>query len=260
MFGHDHAATVLELFAHAVVALDSGLSPDRVVLDHLAEAVDATSAAVVRLRPGQPPRITHCWPLPGARSPALEAHLLAVGGELSRRAGYQSSRVRLPGGPPGSLLYAVLRPYGTATPATPAETVSEVFAFVRATPFSERDQELWACAQQPLAVLWAHLELTRERPSAWSERRNTEDGLSPREAEVLTLLADGLLAKSIASRLSVSVRTVHKHLGSAYRKLGVHDRLIAVRIAQQRGWIPAPATMRPTTHEPRVPEAARAAQ
>ena len=63
--------------------------------------------------------------------------------------------------------------------------------------------------------------------------------MTTRELEVLVLLSEGHLARSIAARLDVSTRTVHKHLGSVYRKLGVHDRLVAVRTAQQAGLIPA---------------------
>jgi DNA-binding NarL/FixJ family response regulator len=58
---------------------------------------------------------------------------------------------------------------------------------------------------------------------------------------VLELLAQGLLATSIASRLSLSPRTVHKHLGNIYDKLGVHDRLVAVSLARSRYLVPDPA-------------------
>lgn len=68
--------------------------------------------------------------------------------------------------------------------------------------------------------------------------------LSAREREVLRLLAEGLLARSIAQRLDVSERTVHKHLGSVYRKLGVHDRLLAVARGRELGLLPGrPATL-----------------
>ena len=57
--------------------------------------------------------------------------------------------------------------------------------------------------------------------------------------ETLALLAEGLLATSIASRLRLSPRTVHKHLGNIYRKLGVHDRLVAVSLARLHGLVDA---------------------
>jgi DNA-binding NarL/FixJ family response regulator len=58
------------------------------------------------------------------------------------------------------------------------------------------------------------------------------------------MLGEGLLARSIAQRLDVSERTVHKHLGSVYRKLDAHDRLLAVRRAESLGLLPTAATAR----------------
>ncbi|MDI6105746.1 LuxR C-terminal-related transcriptional regulator [Actinoplanes sp. NEAU-A12] len=48
--------------------------------------------------------------------------------------------------------------------------------------------------------------------------------LTPRERQVVTHLVAGLSDRDIARRLSVSERTVHKHLEQVYRKLGVHAR------------------------------------
>jgi DNA-binding CsgD family transcriptional regulator len=64
-------------------------------------------------------------------------------------------------------------------------------------------------------------------------------GLTARETAVLKLLADGLTATAIGRRLAISTRTVHVHLEHLYRKLGVHDRLMAVRVAEESGlWLP----------------------
>jgi DNA-binding CsgD family transcriptional regulator len=57
--------------------------------------------------------------------------------------------------------------------------------------------------------------------------------LTLREVEVVRLVAEGLSNAEIARRLWVSVRTVHAHLRSAYRKLGVHTRTAAVRRAHE---------------------------
>ncbi len=70
-------------------------------------------------------------------------------------------------------------------------------------------------------------------------RDGSEAGpLTPREGEVLGLLAEGLLATTIAARLALSPRTVHHHLGSIYEKLGVSDRLAAVLRARASGLLP----------------------
>lgn len=49
-------------------------------------------------------------------------------------------------------------------------------------------------------------------------------GLTPREAEIARMAADGLTDRDIAQALVVSVRTVESHLSSAYRKLGIRSR------------------------------------
>jgi DNA-binding NarL/FixJ family response regulator len=55
--------------------------------------------------------------------------------------------------------------------------------------------------------------------------------LTAREIEVLQLVAEGLSDADVAERLVVSPRTVHSHLRSIYRKLGVSSRSAATRYA-----------------------------
>lgn len=64
--------------------------------------------------------------------------------------------------------------------------------------------------------------------------------LTQRETSVLWLLADGLTADSIARRLGISQRTVHKHLQHVYAKFDRFDRLSAVLHAQSLGILPSP--------------------
>jgi two-component system nitrate/nitrite response regulator NarL len=59
--------------------------------------------------------------------------------------------------------------------------------------------------------------------------------LSPREREVLELIAEGLSAPDVAKRLHVSPATVKTHLQSLYEKLGVSDRAAAVASAMRNG-------------------------
>lgn len=61
--------------------------------------------------------------------------------------------------------------------------------------------------------------------------------LTPRELEVLRLLADGLANKAIAAELDISPRTVNFHLDNLYAKLGVASRTEAVVLALRRGWL-----------------------
>ncbi|HEX9039243.1 MAG TPA: response regulator transcription factor [Ktedonobacterales bacterium] len=80
-----------------------------------------------------------------------------------------------------------------------------------------------------------------------SERRAQTESrppLSEREMEVLREAARGLPNKDIARRLSLSVRTVHTHLGNIFSKLGVGSRTEAVLLALRSGWISLEDTYR----------------
>jgi DNA-binding NarL/FixJ family response regulator len=72
-----------------------------------------------------------------------------------------------------------------------------------------------------------HIEQGDERP----------EGLTPRELEVLTLLARGRKNAEIASELFISERTVKFHVSSILTKLGAETRTQAVRIAARRGLV-----------------------
>lgn len=61
--------------------------------------------------------------------------------------------------------------------------------------------------------------------------RQLPDGLTPREAEVLTLIAEGLSNTQICARLVVSQATVKTHINRIFAKIGAHDRAQAVRYA-----------------------------
>ena len=64
-----------------------------------------------------------------------------------------------------------------------------------------------------------------------------EEPLTPREVQVLELLAAGLANKAIAGRLGISDQTVKFHVAAILGKLGVANRTEAVRVAVRRGLI-----------------------
>jgi two-component system, NarL family, response regulator len=80
----------------------------------------------------------------------------------------------------------------------------------------------------------------RVMPSPVAERLAEfpfEPNLSPRELEVLRLIARGLGNKSIAAAMGRSGETIKAHIKSIFAKLDVHDRTEAVTVALARGLI-----------------------
>ena len=67
--------------------------------------------------------------------------------------------------------------------------------------------------------------------------RLTMSKLSPREIEVVTLVADGLRNKEIAAQLTISEETVQVHMKNILSKLKVNDRTKAAVVAARRGII-----------------------
>jgi DNA-binding NarL/FixJ family response regulator len=62
-------------------------------------------------------------------------------------------------------------------------------------------------------------------------------GISPRETEILRLVAWGYSNKEIAAQLTLSVKTVETHKTNAMNKLGMHNRIDIVRFALLQGWL-----------------------
>ncbi len=71
------------------------------------------------------------------------------------------------------------------------------------------------------------------------EGREAYDGLTEREKQILTLVAEGASNQDIAERLFISVKTVQTHRAHIMEKLGLHDRTQLVRYAIRKGLIEA---------------------
>jgi len=71
------------------------------------------------------------------------------------------------------------------------------------------------------------------------EERERYDGLTTREKEILTLIAQGLSNQQIAEKLYISIKTVQTHRAHILEKLGLHDRTELVRYAIRKGLIQA---------------------
>ena len=64
-----------------------------------------------------------------------------------------------------------------------------------------------------------------------------EDPLSPRESEVVKLIAEGLTSKEIGLVLHISDKTVERHRSNVLDKLGLRDRVALTRYAIRRGLV-----------------------
>ena len=80
--------------------------------------------------------------------------------------------------------------------------------------------------------------LARAEPPGGHESPLSE--LTPREREVLALLAQGLTNRAIAERLVVSEHTVHRHVTNILRKLELSSRTAAAALAARSGLLGAP--------------------
>lgn len=103
----------------------------------------------------------------------------------------------------------------------------------------QRDAGVAAGLLESARAEFAELEM-----KGWLERADTllsslrsvhPCGLTPREAEVLGLLASGRTNREIAAELVISVHTVERHLATIYRKIGARNRTDATAFAHTSG-------------------------
>jgi DNA-binding CsgD family transcriptional regulator len=100
--------------------------------------------------------------------------------------------------------------------------------------------------------IWLGLKLTRTRetvvvrevpvpmraPFVRNAARQQQLGITPREMEILELIAGGLSNREIAERIYVSENTVKTHAASVFEKLQAKRRTQAVQLAKEAGLIP----------------------
>jgi DNA-binding CsgD family transcriptional regulator len=100
--------------------------------------------------------------------------------------------------------------------------------------------------------VWLGLKLTRKKevvvfkevmvsaavPFALNDERLRELGVTPREREILELIANGMSNREIAEKLFVSENTVKTHSTRLFDKLGAKRRTQAVQLGKELGLIP----------------------
>jgi two-component system, NarL family, nitrate/nitrite response regulator NarL len=101
---------------------------------------------------------------------------------------------------------------------------------------AEIDAALRAVARGLVVRSRARAKSTATRSPGFSAAQEAEARilLTPREAQVLDAIADGLTNKAIARRLGISLHTVKFHVESVFRKLGASTRAEAVARAVER--------------------------
>jgi DNA-binding CsgD family transcriptional regulator len=98
--------------------------------------------------------------------------------------------------------------------------------------FSERDRDV-------LDLLRPHLEQFRRNALRRPRASASSESLTPRELEILGLVAEGYTNGEVARILWIASRTVNKHLENAYEKLDVHTRTAAVAAIRRASREPA---------------------
>jgi PAS domain S-box-containing protein len=88
------------------------------------------------------------------------------------------------------------------------------------------------------------LAFDARRPPSGSVGLDPQPRLTPRQREVLGLIASGLSTAEIAAQLTISPETVRNHLRSLFSELHVHTRLEAIAAAQRLGLL-APQALGP---------------
>lgn len=99
------------------------------------------------------------------------------------------------------------------------------------------------CSPRTAALVFERITKLSRHSGDQSQTR--EVALTPREQEILQLIAAGLSNKEIAQHLQISLFTVKNHIHNLFEKLQVSYRLEAIRYAQENGLIKRPWQARP---------------
>jgi DNA-binding NarL/FixJ family response regulator len=90
---------------------------------------------------------------------------------------------------------------------------------------------------EPFLYPAAVAALIRDHLERASERKDSTDVLTPRELQILKLIAEAHTSKEIAEMLVISVKTVERHRANILEKLGMRDRVELTRYAIKRGLV-----------------------
>lgn len=227
----ERATVILDLMNRVLTAINDGDDAEHLICQTLGKACAADGAALIGMDAASRPVPHASWP-----NDRIGVALADVAGRSTR----SSATSLLRGGQHPILGEVVLVGYDfDEKPA--GRSKSRQFVVSRRGGFSAEAKAMLTESAAPLSFVMPQAAEAGQRSRQANSAAEAAEALNltPREVEVLKLLADGLLARTIATRLGLSPRTVHKHLSNVYTKLGVHDRLVAVSIAREHGLIAA---------------------
>jgi DNA-binding CsgD family transcriptional regulator len=223
------AVEVIDLMASVAESLKADRPAGELICASLTRVIGAESAAWIAIRDDEGPEVVSAHPSP-ADADSLIATVLAAswGSQSTQLMHWRAGRI-------GDV--AVVAP--DELPGTGPSRAHRLLALSKRRGFTGEDLSLLAATIPALTIMQAQVIASseRRRRAVAQAAAAKQLGLSAREMGVLQLLSQGLLATSIAAKLELSPRTVHKHLGNIYEKMGVHDRLVAVQIARQHGLV-----------------------
>jgi DNA-binding CsgD family transcriptional regulator len=179
------------------------------------------------------------WEQDGGRSREVLAEWLAAVARLAACRGHPGMAGRLYGA--AEALYEAI---GEPLVVPPRSLYRRHVDALRDTLGTEAFAATWAAGRAlPLEQAIAEARAVTADPAAAEAAPpagapNASPALTPREREVLRLLAGGKTDREIAEALFVSRRTVNSHVANILGKLGVHSRQDAVAQARQRGPLP----------------------
>lgn len=227
----ERAHEVVELIAAVAESLRDDKTAGDAICQSLVRATGGDAAVWIAVKPGMDPVVIGSYP----DSDAAERLLMSLQREGLPQQTSEPSMRQVPA--VGQVMMLAPTPLPGAVPTD----TQRVVAISRRRGFSADDISFGEEVLPALRLMLAQVVATSERWLRAQVRRQSarEFGLTERELEVLQLLSHGLLATSMAARLELSPRTIHKHLGNIYEKMGVHDRLVAVSLARERGLVDA---------------------
>jgi predicted ATPase/DNA-binding CsgD family transcriptional regulator len=164
----------------------------------------------------------------------LLAYPLAPVARLAAAAGRPVAAARLLGAAEGARA-GIGAAFNRTEQRSHAALLDDLRAALGDAPFAAaraagRELSLDQAADEALAFLGAAADRARTQPAGAHP-----DGLTPREVEILRLLASGHTIREIAAELVLSVRTVDRHSTNIYAKIGARNRADAVAYTVRTG-------------------------